>query len=976
MEFRILGPLEVRDRGLLLPLGGAKQRALLAILLINANKVVAVDRLIDLLWDEEPPETANNVLQVYVSQFRKLLEPQHPRGTPYQVLVSQPPGYLLKLGPGQLDAVQFEKLLEKGRGAMARRDPLTAATTLRNALGLWRGTALADVAGEPFAVAEVARLTDLRLHALEERIDADLAMGGHADTVGELQALVAEHPLRERLCGQLMLALYRSGRQAEASDVYQRIQEALVDQLGMAPGPKLQQLLRKILNQDPALEVEPKALDAERSNLPAKLTSFIGRERDLSEIKDLLARSRLVTLTGSGGIGKTRLAIELCGRLLDDYRDGVWLVDLAPVADPDLVVKTVMYALGLRVQGGGVDVEILTAYLKGRRQVLLLDNCEHVIEPVARLTASVLRECPDIRILATSREPLGVSGEVNRRVPSLSTPDPGRHLPCQVLLEFESVSLFCECATRAVGTFALTDANAIGVARICHRLDGIPLAIELAASRLKLLSVDELGERLSDSLGVLRGGSRTAGARHQTLQATMAWSYRLLDASEQALFGRLSVFAGGFTVSAAEAVCAPAPTGASVLDLLAHLVDKSLVLPADVVHGRSRLRILEVLRQFGHERLMESGEATTIQDGHADHFTSWAEDWSPKLRGPEQGLALDRFEVEHDNLRAALAWSQANGREDLALRLVAALWLFWYVRGYGAEGLRVATDVLARFDKSHPSRGEALCGAAKLAWQQRDLHTAERLAGEALALFDKLHDPGGRGLALLDLANNSYFEGKVVDAETKYAEALRLLRAAGNEWGASIALNNLGNMVGGSGRYAEAERYLGDSLECGIRIGDPWRKLMALGSLGELYAERDKPGRAADIMVQCFVIQRDTHNIFSLPYDLDTCARLAVAFKQPERALRLAGAADGIRRRFGSVSRAESVMQNELDLFQVPLPKTLEEARGAIEANVADAAWQEGLAMSADGAIDYALAWLPDLTASNPESVELAGFET
>jgi predicted ATPase len=758
-----------------------------------------------------------------------------------------------------------------------------------------------------------------------------------------------------------MLALYRSGRQAEASDVYQRTRRRLADELAMEPGPGLQKLLKQILNQDPGLNVAPRLVDAEsgRSNLPAQLTRFVGRDREIGEVKDLLTRSRLVTLTGAGGIGKTRLAIEVAGQLLNDYRDGVWLVDLAPVSDQDLVPKTVMYTLGLRIQGEGLDVEILTTYLKGRQQLLLLDNCEHLIEAAASVVATLLRACPDLGIMTTSREPLGVSGESTWRVPPLSTPNPSIQQPVQALREYQAIALFCECASRALGTFVLTDANASGVTGICHRLDGIPLAIELAASRLKLLSVNELDERLTYSFRILKGGSRTAGPRHQTLQATISWSYELLEASEQAMFLRLSVFASSFAVSAAEAVYGADQTDADVFDLVARLVDKSLVVPAATVRGQSRLRLLEVLRQFGHDRLLASDEAATIQDRHAEYFTDLAEEWGPKLRGPEQGVGLDRLEVERDNIRAALGWSFATGRGDLALRLIAAAWLFWYLRGYGAEGLRWTNEALSQFNSPHPSRGEVLIGSSHLAWQQLDLPTAKQRAAEGLALFEQLHDSGGRGIALLCLGNCGLFEGSRADVQRTYADALILLRSSDNHWGASIILNNLGVMATQAGRYADAERYLGESLELGLRMGDPWRKAMALGNLGDLYVERGLLVRAAEVLEQLFVLQSDTHSIFGLPFDLEVCSRLAVALAQWECALRLAGAADSVRRRFASPRPSEPYTQDGV-----------EEARRVLEPNVAKAMWQQGFAMSTDEAIDYALVWLREQTQSQAKSLE------
>jgi predicted ATPase len=792
------------------------------------------------------------------------------------------------------------------------------------------------------------------LRALEERIQAELTLGLHADTVGELQTLVAEYPLRERFCAQLMLALYHSGRQAEASDLYQRTRQALVDQLGMEPGPGLQLMLKQILNQDPALHVAPPPRDtaSRRSNLPAPLTTFVGRDRQISTVTGLVASSRLVTLTGAGGIGKTRLATEVAGSLLDEYGDGVWLVDFAPVTDPALVAKTIMYAVGLRIQGGGVDEEILTDFLRAKHQLLLLDNCEHIIGTVAHLTAALLQTCPELRILATSREPLGVPGEMTWRVPSLSTADPSNLPPIRVLLEFEAVSLFCSCASRALGVFTLTAANATAVAGICHRLDGIPLAIELAASRLRMLSVDELQQRLNDSFTILTGGGRLVLARQQTLQATVAWSYELLNHSEQHLFGRLSVFAGGFTVPAAEAVYGADRRDSSSLDLLGRLVDKSLVVPVDTASGQARFRLLEVVRQFAHERLVKSGEAPAVQDRHADYFTAFAEDVSLRLRGPLQAAGLNQLEAEHDNIRAALAWSRAAGRADLALRLINAVWIFWFLRGHVVEGLESGIEVLSQFGGAHPARGAVLSGVSKMAWQQRAFETAERLAAEALDIFDRERDAGGRGLALMDMANVDWQNGRVAEAERTFPEALDLLRVAGDDWGASIVLNNLGTIAIEAGRYSDAERYASESLELGLRIGDPWRKGMALGTLGELYVAWGKLGRATDVMLQALILQRDARNLFSLPLDLEACATLAAAIGQPERALRLAGAAEGIRSRTASRSRPRE---------ERAIHKALEVVRGSLAPDTTDLAWREGLEMRLDEAISHALDWLHDL---------------
>lgn len=948
LEFRVLGPIEVRREGKLIPLGAAKQRALLSILLLNLNQIVPASRLIDLLWGDEPPASARSALHVYVSQLRKLLEPQRPKGATPAVLQSLPSGYVLRLESHQLDLSRFVGLLEAGRTAAAAGEPLAAAGHLRNALALWHGVAFADCASERFAESEVARLDEMRLLALEERIDADLAIGRHTDVLAELQGLSLAYPLRERIGRQLMLALYRAGRQGEASEVYQRTRRAMVDQLAMEPGAEMQALLKAILTQDPDLDpAGANNLRTRRSNLPRRLPGFVGREAQIEEITQALAKSALVTLTGAGGVGKTRLALEIGHRLLETYRDGVWFVDFSSVKDRAVIVDTLMYALGLRVRGGNAS-DVLTGFLKGRDQLLILDNCEHLINPMAQVVSHLCEECPDIHVLVTSREPLRVGGEVHRRIAPLTTPDVGATVDLQSLLLYESVALFCECARQACGEFALTEANALAVVTICRLLDGIPLALELAARRLTVLSIDDLQQRMSRSFRVLAGG-RSATPRHGTMSEAIAWSYDLLTEPERAVFRRLSVFAGGFTASEAETVCAPEDPG---IDLLSRLVDKSLVLPAGEGRRGGRLRILDVLRQFGRDRLVEANEEGQANYRHAAFFVDEAERLAPLLRSRDQAWALEQFELEHDNIRAAIAWCQAVGHGDLAVRLVAATWLFWYIRGYGAEGLRRAVGVRTLFGVDLPMGGEVLIACAKLAWQQHDIVQADDAAVQAIAYFESRRDPRGTGLAHLCLANNLDLKGETDAAETGFQTALKFLLVSNDQWGASIALNNLGMIAIESGRYDDAERYLGDSLELAVLLGDPWRKQMALGSLAELCLAREAAGRAAQFMQQSFVLQRQTRNIFSLPFDLEICCRIALAFGAGTEALRFAGAAAGVRRRFDSNHRPDPRIRQVLEI-----------ASRSVEPDAADAALKVGTEMAVEVTIESAIEWLSVVSA-------------
>jgi predicted ATPase/DNA-binding SARP family transcriptional activator len=632
VEFRILGPLEVLDdHGRPLILGGAKQRALLAVLLLHAGQVVSAERLVDELWGEEPSERARSVLQVHVANLRKVLEPARPRRSAVGVLRTQPPGYLVEVGHDDLDLGRFERLAEQGRAALAAGDPEEAAGLLRAALELWRGPALADVVLKANGQGEVARLEERRLAALEDRIQAELAAGRHHELVGELEALIVAHPLRERLHGQLLLALYRSGRQAEALAGYRRMRETLAEELGIDPSRPLQELERAILAQDPTLDWVPAAANADQpaavvqpmprrrpSTLPVPPTPLVGREQALAEVTALVRQgdARLVTLTGVGGTGKTRLALQAAAELAGAFPDGAWFVALAPVADPQLVLPTLAQTLGVKEAGGQPLDERLREDLHARRLLVVLDNFEHLLAAAPAVTG-LLAACPNLSVLATSRAALRVSGEQIYEVPPLAVPDldaldddAALEACADGLLANHAVALFVARARAVRPGFALTAANAAAVATVCARLDGLPLALELAAARVRLLSAQDLQARLERRLELLTGGPRDLPARQQTLRATLDWSYDLLDSAEQRLLARLAVFAGGCTLAAAEAVGgADGDPGWSVLDGLTGLVANSLLSRDDQDQARrgaaegaeptegSRLRLLETVRE-------------------------------------------------------------------------------------------------------------------------------------------------------------------------------------------------------------------------------------------------------------------------------------------------------------------------------------------------------------------------------------------
>jgi predicted ATPase/DNA-binding SARP family transcriptional activator len=657
-ELRILGPVQAVRDGRELQLGGPRRRAVLALLLVAGGRVVPAERLAEELWGGCPPPGAAGTLRAHVSRLRTLLRPD-------AVLVARGGGYALAAEPRQLDAARFERLAVAGREALEHGEAAAAASRFRQALGLWRGRALADVAEvEPLA-REAARLEELRLVAAEGRVEADLALGRAAEVIGELEGLVAEHPVRERLWRLLVLALYRAGRQADALAACRRARQMLAAELGIEPGEELRALQQQVLRQE-----VPEAPPAARHNLPPLMTSFLGREEELAAVAGLVGEARLVTLTGAGGTGKTRLAVECAAGVVDRFRDGVWLAGLAGLADAGLVPSLVMQALGVRQSGDAPVMEALRWRLRSAELLLVLDNCEHLLGACAELAAALLGSCPGLRVLATSRERLGVPGEAVYLVPPLAVPP--ETADAQVLAGAPAVRLFLARGASARAGAGGQAAPVAVVARICRELDGLPLAIELAAARASVLSAEEIAAHLADKFRFLAWRRPVADPRHQTLAAAIGWSYDLLSAGERRVFRGLSVFAGGFTLAAMAAVCCGGDQAAAV-DLVDQLAGKSLVV-AEPVAGGTRYRLLETIRQYAAERLAEAGEAGPARRRHAEAF----------LRLAEEERGLEVLAREQDNFRAALDFTLAGGG-PAGPRLARALGGFWLARGLFSE---------------------------------------------------------------------------------------------------------------------------------------------------------------------------------------------------------------------------------------------------------------------------------------------------
>ncbi|MFF4777032.1 BTAD domain-containing putative transcriptional regulator [Microtetraspora fusca] len=658
---------------------GIRLRALLAALALEPGRIITRARLVDWIWGRRPPADEVNALQALVSRLRRVL--------PDAVIEADSGGYRLVVAPDAVDVCRFEHLVGQARAA----EPAARADLLRSALALWRGTAMADISlqdNDAFDAA-VARLDELYVAALADRVDADIRLGRGSELISELTELVATYPLREGFVAALMRALADAGRGAEALTVYQRTRERLAEELGTDPSAELSALHTALLRGELGERAEHR-----RTNLRAELTSFVGKDDDISAVAGLAIRHRLVTLTGAGGSGKTRLATETARTILAELPDGAWLVELASVRAGGDLGQAALTAIGLRDQAllgdarGGEPMDRLIAAVRERAILLILDNCEHVIEEAAAFADRLLGECRRLRILATSREPLGITGEVLWPVEPLALP--AKEADLSEVGSSPAVRLLRDRAglvRKDIGS----DAHTLSaMARICRALDGMPLAIELAAARLRTMTVDQLARGLDDRFRLLTGGSRTALPRHKTLRAVVDWSWDLLTEAERAVLRRLSVFSGGASLEAAERVCGDeAFAGEQVLDLLTALIEKSLLL-ADG-EGTPRYRMLDTIREYAAHRLAEAGESEPVRRAHLAYFTELAETADPHLRRAEQLEWLATLEAEHDNVNAALRGAIAEGWAQEAMRLVGAAGWYWFLSGRRAEGTELST---------------------------------------------------------------------------------------------------------------------------------------------------------------------------------------------------------------------------------------------------------------------------------------------
>ncbi|WP_018215859.1 BTAD domain-containing putative transcriptional regulator [Salinispora vitiensis] len=901
MRFGLLGPLGVWTAdGTPVTVPDAKVRLLLAVLLAHEGQPVSIDRLLEHLWADLPPGNPTGALQTKVWRLRRALNSATPGARDH--VVSHPPGYLLRTGPEPTDAERFTALLAQAANTTAAPN---RAALLDEALGLWRGPVLADFPEAPFATALAARLAEQRLTAIEDRAEARLALGEHHPHSGELADLMTRHPYRERLRALHLRVLYRAGRQGEALDCYDRFRRQLADELGVDPGPELVALHRAILAQDPALLAPPAtsspatiapppsgAVPPARvpGNLPVALTELIGREEAVRDLHRLLDAGRLVTLVGSGGVGKTRMAVEAAHQAAGAYPDGVWLVELAALeADPAVLAGAILAVLGVREHAErppaappATPAERLLAALRGRRLLLLLDNCEHVVDPVAELADRILRHAPGVRLLASSQEPLGVAGEQVCAVPPLALPDPTVGDPV-LLARASAVRLFVTRARAAAPAFTLDETNAREVAELCHRLDGIPLALELAATRVRALGVRGLLTRIDDRFRVLTRGHRGAPPRQQTLRAMIDWSWELLGEPEQLVLRRLAVHADGCTLEAAEVVCADDDLPADqILDLVARLVDRSLVVLAETPVG-PRHRLLESVAAYCAERLREANEAATVRRRHRRYYTALARRADEELRGPKQRQWLARLDQETANLRQALDDAVADGDAAGALDLSTALAWYGYLRGRLRETRRSIEAALAVAGPAPATpRAAAACWRAGFALLERggehaplvapalngwpageglvararavaflglallntgDVAGSTALVQEVLPEFERLGDRWGVAAALSLRASQALAQGDLAAVRRDGERAVVLFRELGDRWGQLQASFPLTNRAEATGDYPEAARLHREGLELAEGLGlwlEAADRLSGLGRIALLAGDYDR----------------------------------------------------------------------------------------------------------------------------------------
>jgi predicted ATPase/DNA-binding SARP family transcriptional activator len=803
-------------------------QSLLAYLLLHQDMPPTRQQLAFLLWPDSTEAQARTNLRKGLHLLREILPEVDRFLSTDSKSVGWRPDALFTL-----DVLEFERAAADAH----------SSTSLQGAIHLYRGDLLPGCYDD-WILPERERLREMFIQSLERLITLLEEARDYSAALGFGQRLLRHDPLREETYRRLMRLHALSGDRTGALRVYQACVAVMKREFDADVSPATQETYQAVTKTEAVSAPWPSATalpQPQPHHLPIQLTSFVGREREVADVRRLLGQTRLLTLTGPGGCGKTRLALQVAGEAAGTMKDGARWVEFASLSDPALLPQAVASVLGVREQPGHELLGLLTSTLQPKELLLILDNCEHLLEACAHLAESLLRSCAQLKIVATSRERLNVAGESVWPVPSLSLPSTLNATP-DTLLQSEAICLFVERAGAVLPTFDLTPQHAAAVAQICQRLDGIPLAIELAAARVRMLTPNDIAARLDDLFRLLTGGSPVAPPRQQTLRATMDWSYRLLAEHEQVLFRRLSVFAGGWSLEAAEHVCVDAGFEASlVLEVLSQLIDKSLVL-AEAHGGEARYRILETIRQYAQEKLQASGEAELLRERHMQFFLRFAEAADPKVTGPEQIVWLNRLDVEHDNLRAALRWALDNEKVDASVRLVIALRHFWQLRDYLSEGHAWAVQTVAKTSAADRTalRGRALNVLLRFTVFLGDYQTSHSLVDESLTLFRELGDQWGMADTLKRSGNIAWRQSNYSKAQAELEQALVLFREVEDPLGIADTLHILGHVAMDQGLYPQAGELFRDSLSRFRETGHPEMIATLVGDVGLLaYLQAD-----------------------------------------------------------------------------------------------------------------------------------------
>jgi predicted ATPase/DNA-binding winged helix-turn-helix (wHTH) protein len=821
LQVKLFGPFEVWQEGQKIEVWPRqKNQELLKLLLAERGRVFSQDQLIEALFADLDPEKATNNVQKRISELRRVLEPALRRGADSRFIIQakgRDLGYFFsKDACCETDLSEFERELESAVKAEQAERWAQAIEHYKKAMELYRGEFLSDSLYEEWTIAPRERWREKYVNALTQLAEAHARLGQLSQAIEICEKILQHEPWNERIFRQKMLYLYHSANRAKALETYQSCREMLKKHLGAKPSPETVELHEQILK----FQVPPLSR-AIPNNLPQALTSFIGRTRELVELEKLLDETRFITLTGVGGCGKTRLGLQIASDLLKRYEDGVWWVELASLSDPNLIAQAIASVLGVQEQPKKTLLMTVSEYLHAKQALVVLDNCEHLLEASAAVVQELLKSAPKIQIMATSREPFGILGETLYQVPTLSIPKESEEfIEIATLRAFEALHLFEERARANDAKFSLSSENATAVTRICRRLDGIPLAIELAAARVRALSVQQIAARLDDRFRLLTGGNRAALPRHQTLEATMDWSYQLLTEKEQVLLRRLSVFAGGWTLEAAEQVCnGETFIAQEIWELLTHLVDKSLVI-AEKNPEETRYKMLETVKQYAFEKLKNLSELERVQESHLDFFLKLAEEAEPELVGPKQKEWLDKLEREHENLREAIT-SVVTKYDERKTKLLLMTGRFWEVRGYWSECIDMLRKALERGrDLSEEYQSNALSFLGWLTHNQGDNEQAKEMLKKSIDISTRIEEKIPLAHVLFRFGTILTRQGDHMAAQSLFEQSLKIVKEFGDKRGIGAALNGLALIADKKGDYTTSEALFQQSLKNLKDIGD------------------------------------------------------------------------------------------------------------------------------------------------------------